>query len=249
MLFDTQSPNRRNAVRIIFAFLALLMGGGLVLFGIGTATNGGGILSGLSNNNTSSGSDALASAQKSAAKAAAANPKSIPAAQTLATASATLALSEAFDQTKGTVIPKKQSLVTQAETAWTNYLALKPATFDPATATQFVQIYAATQDYASAMRAQEARIASHTPNAADYALLAELAIVTSNKSEAATARAKALSLASTASQRKSINSQLDNIQKQVTAQTKETQAASGTSSSSSATPTKKPLATLPGLGG
>ncbi len=43
MLFDLQSPRRRNFIRVIYAGLAVLMGGGLILFGIGGG-GGGGIL-------------------------------------------------------------------------------------------------------------------------------------------------------------------------------------------------------------
>src|SRR4051794_41978159 len=41
MLFDLRGRGRRRAVRIIYLGLAVLMGGGLVLFGIGGATSGG----------------------------------------------------------------------------------------------------------------------------------------------------------------------------------------------------------------
>src|SRR2546423_4924825 len=41
MLFDLRGRGRRRAVQVIYVSLALLMGGGLVLFGIGGATNGG----------------------------------------------------------------------------------------------------------------------------------------------------------------------------------------------------------------
>src|SRR6188472_3007431 len=40
MLFDLQGK-RKRFVQVIYAFLALLIGGGLVLFGIGGAGNGG----------------------------------------------------------------------------------------------------------------------------------------------------------------------------------------------------------------
>jgi len=43
MLFDLRSPHRRNLIRVVYAFLAVLMGGGLILFGIGGA--GGGLFS------------------------------------------------------------------------------------------------------------------------------------------------------------------------------------------------------------
>src|SRR5262245_60635925 len=44
MLFDLQSRRRRSFVKVIYLFLAILMGGGLLLFGIGTGTNSGGFL-------------------------------------------------------------------------------------------------------------------------------------------------------------------------------------------------------------
>ena len=44
MLFDLRGRGRRRTVQAIYLSLAILMGGGLVLFGIGSNTSGGGIL-------------------------------------------------------------------------------------------------------------------------------------------------------------------------------------------------------------
>ena len=41
MLFDLRGRGRRNTIKVIYVFLAFLMGGGLVFFGIGGATSGG----------------------------------------------------------------------------------------------------------------------------------------------------------------------------------------------------------------
>jgi hypothetical protein len=41
MLFDLRGGHRRRAVQVTYLFLALLMGGGLVLFGIGGSVSGG----------------------------------------------------------------------------------------------------------------------------------------------------------------------------------------------------------------
>lgn len=41
MLFDLQSPRRRGVIKVIYAFLAILMGGGLIFFGIGSDATGG----------------------------------------------------------------------------------------------------------------------------------------------------------------------------------------------------------------
>src|SRR5437773_5094688 len=41
MLFDLRARGRRRTIQVIYLFLAILMGGGLILFGIGGATSGG----------------------------------------------------------------------------------------------------------------------------------------------------------------------------------------------------------------
>src|SRR6478752_5968313 len=41
MLFDLRGRGRRRTVQVIYLTLAILLGGGLVLFGIGGGTNGG----------------------------------------------------------------------------------------------------------------------------------------------------------------------------------------------------------------
>src|SRR3712207_7222288 len=41
MLFDLRGTGRRRVVKIVYVTLALLMGGGLVLFGIGGDVSGG----------------------------------------------------------------------------------------------------------------------------------------------------------------------------------------------------------------
>ena len=41
MLFDLRAGGRRRLVQVVYLFLAILLGGGLVLFGVGGATSGG----------------------------------------------------------------------------------------------------------------------------------------------------------------------------------------------------------------
>src|ERR1700716_2191814 len=50
MLFDLRGRGRRRTVRVIYMGLALLMGVGLVGFGIGGGFGGGGLLNAASNN-------------------------------------------------------------------------------------------------------------------------------------------------------------------------------------------------------
>ncbi len=54
MLFDLRGRGRRRTVQMIYLGLALLMGVGLVGFGVGGGVGGGGILSSLTDNEGSS---------------------------------------------------------------------------------------------------------------------------------------------------------------------------------------------------
>lgn len=72
MLFDLQSPRRRAAVKVIYAMLAVLIGGGLLLFGVGSSATGG-LLDALglrdsSNDASKIYSDEIATAQKALKK-------------------------------------------------------------------------------------------------------------------------------------------------------------------------------------
>src|SRR4051794_33033733 len=54
MLFDLQG-NRRRMVQATYLILAVLMGGGLVLFGIGSGSVSGGLFDAITGKNSSSG--------------------------------------------------------------------------------------------------------------------------------------------------------------------------------------------------
>ncbi len=47
MLFDLRGRGRRRTVRVIYGGLALLIGAGLVFFGVGAGVGGGGLLNSL----------------------------------------------------------------------------------------------------------------------------------------------------------------------------------------------------------
>ena len=75
MLFDLRSRGRRRTVQVIYLGLAILIGGGLILFGVGTGTGGGGLLNGIGGNGSSnSQSQAVNQVTKSALKAVRAHP-------------------------------------------------------------------------------------------------------------------------------------------------------------------------------
>src|SRR5258708_36962752 len=53
MLFDLRGRGRRRTIQIIYLFLALLIGGGLIFFGIGGGAGSRGLLNAVNNNGTS----------------------------------------------------------------------------------------------------------------------------------------------------------------------------------------------------
>src|SRR5205085_807545 len=67
MLFDLRSRGRRRTVQAVYLGLAILMGGGLVLFGVGAGNGLGGLLNAFTGNGSSSGQKQVVSQQEKAA--------------------------------------------------------------------------------------------------------------------------------------------------------------------------------------
>src|SRR5437764_6580849 len=65
MLFDLRGRGRRTTVRGVYLALAILMGGGLILFGVGTGVGGGGLLNAFGGGNGNS-KPVVSQAQKDA---------------------------------------------------------------------------------------------------------------------------------------------------------------------------------------
>src|SRR5947199_6291455 len=75
MLFDLRSRGRRRTVQVVYLGLALLMGGGLILFGVGAGNGFGGILNAFTGNGSSSGQKQVVSqAEKTALRETRLNP-------------------------------------------------------------------------------------------------------------------------------------------------------------------------------
>ena len=69
MLFDLRSRGRRRTVQVVYLGLALLMGGGLILFGVGAGNGVGGLLNAFTGGGSSSAqSQAISSQEKTAIK-------------------------------------------------------------------------------------------------------------------------------------------------------------------------------------
>ena len=67
MLFDLRARGRRRTVQAVYLGLAILIGGGLVLFGVGTGSGVGGLLNAFTNGNSGSGNSGAATQAEKAA--------------------------------------------------------------------------------------------------------------------------------------------------------------------------------------
>ena len=125
MLFDLRGRGRRRTVQAIYLGLAILIGLGLVGFGIGGGLGGGGLFTALSKEGGggSTYEKQLAAAQKRLKV----DPKEAAAWAALAEAKLHQASnSEYFDQSTSKYTSKGQELLHQISAAWNQYLALNP---------------------------------------------------------------------------------------------------------------------------
>jgi outer membrane protein assembly factor BamD (BamD/ComL family) len=227
MLFDLQSRGRRTVVKIIYLGLAVLMGGGLLLFGIGTGSGAGGFFDIFRNNGTSQSSQANA-AEQSATRQVRLNPQDPRAWYALAYAHYQAAQ---YDQTLnggqgGFTTSGKKKLV-EASTAWQRYLKLDPQNPNATLAHLMANAYSQAglnqpSDAASAMEI----VSGDQPTEANYATLAEYAYLAQQYRKGDLAAAKAIALAPAAQQRL-LRNQLANIRRQVLQQAARSSSSSG----------------------
>jgi hypothetical protein len=223
MLFDLRGTGRRNTVRAIYLGLAILMGGGLVLFGVGGSV-GGGLLNAV-NNNGSGGSagNTFQKNVKNLQHRTQVNPKDAP-----AWAALTRAYFQLGQSQQQTVIQNGQqvSVPTAAGTrnlsaagdAWDRYTALSPKHPDLNVARIAAQLFSSYLNKpAAAVAAQEVIIDNGRASSDDYKQLAALAYVAGQDRKGDLAAAKAVSLAPKA-QRKTLRQTLSQYKTQVAAQ-------------------------------
>src|SRR3954469_21799192 len=105
MLFDLRARGRRRTIQVIYVFLALLMGGGLIFFGIGGNTSGG-LFDAFKSGGGSSGSDFVQKSVDRARKRVQANPRDAAAWAALTKAQYQKANSDGYDQNTQTFTGK-----------------------------------------------------------------------------------------------------------------------------------------------
>jgi hypothetical protein len=237
MLFDLRGSGRRTTVKVVYLSLAILMGGGLVLFGIGGSVSGGLVdaITG-SSGTTSSSVESYRKRAVQAEATARAKPKDAAAWAAAARARYQLASAgEFFDQAQRTFTEPGKEQLRLATADWEKHLALEPAQPDDSVAGMMVQAYGqfGLNEPAKAVAAQEV-ITEARPKAATFATLAILAYEAGQTRKGDLASQKALSLADPAD-RETLKADLDAKKQESLSQQLQDAAASPT-----ATPTPKP---------
>jgi hypothetical protein len=217
MLFDLQGP-RKTAVKVIYLGLAILMGGGLILFGIGSDVNGG-----LADVFGNKGSQAAAQDNVDKySKQVAADPKNVKALQNLIAARYTLAGDPVnYNQKKNTFTTEGKQQLKQLTGDWKTYLKLTDNKPNIGTANFAVSGYLGLQDAEGATAAQQV-ITEKQPTAANYLALMLYASYAGKQLIASGAEVKALEVA-TKDELPDVKQQIKEIKTQLADRNKEVQ--------------------------
>ena len=198
-------------IQVIYLSLAILMGGGLVLFGIGGNTSGGLVDAIQGNSGGSDPDDAFDQRVQSLEKRIKANPQDAQALAQLASLRFQVATTgENYDTASQAYTTKGKAELRQSTAAWQRYLALDPEKPDATVANQMVQAYGVSglQQYPDAVQAMEIVIDNRDATYQLYAQLAVLAHAAKQDRKSTLAAEKAVELAPKA-QRKDIRQQID----------------------------------------
>jgi hypothetical protein len=233
MLFDLRGRGRRRAIQVIYATLALLMGGGLVLFGIGGNTSGGLFDAFKSSGSTLSNDQAFKKRLDGLDRRIRVNPKDARAWADLAALRFQVATTgDGYDQANQVYTDKGKVELRKAETAWDRYLALNPKPPDDKVANQMIRAFGpdGLQAYDKAVGAMEIVIDSRPPSATLYANLAVLAHAAKQDRKSTLAQGKAEDLAKTKAERDQIKQGIQAANAQIDAKATQAQGAATTPS-------------------
>ena len=211
MLFDLRSRGRRRAIRVVYGFLAVLIGGGLVLFGVGGGAGSTGLLSQLAQqgNGSATGIKLDEKATAKAQRAAKAAPNSASAWDNYGLQVFKLADTNYVTSTTqpGFTAPGVKELRVLGR-VWNHYLSLSPAKPDATLAADVAFAYGAngTDQFKIAETGDEV-VAQDGPTWHNYYQLAFDAFLAKDDTAGELAESRALALAP-ASEKKQISSTL-----------------------------------------
>ncbi|MBV8430750.1 MAG: hypothetical protein JO244_06285 [Solirubrobacterales bacterium] len=194
MLFDLRSRGRRRTVQAVYLGLAVILGLGLVLFGVGAGNGLGGLLNAFTGNGSGSNQNQVVSAQEKAAlKAVKVDPNSAAAWSQLAQARYATA-GQSGDYTTGTGYTRAgKKELTGATQAWARYLQLTQSP-DPNLAVLAARAYAALGNYAGAANAWQVETTTSPGELKGYECLAVSAYAAKQNDKGDLALNKTLSL-------------------------------------------------------
>ncbi|HWW90083.1 MAG TPA: hypothetical protein VNY35_04805 [Solirubrobacteraceae bacterium] len=139
MLFDLRGRGRRRTVRVIYGGLALLIGAGLVFFGVGAGVGGGGLLNSLTGKEGSN-SASFANQIKKYKKLTQQQPASVYGWEQLTFAQLHEAGGEAYFANQR-LTAQGRELFGQTAKSWNSYIALKPPKPNVQLALQMVRVF------------------------------------------------------------------------------------------------------------
>ncbi len=218
MLFDLSSPGRKRVVRVVYGFLAVIFGGGFVLFGVGTDAGVGGLFDGLFGDNQSSSTASQYEQQvEDAEKKLEDDPENSRALTDLIqyrflSGQAQLSYDEATGQPVGLTEDSRGEFERVVE-AWHTYLDADPKKIQASTASNAVNSYRFLGDTEGAANAQQV-LTKSDPSTSSYAALANLRYLDLDLAAGDAAKAKALADAKPGIA-KQITTQLDALRRQV----------------------------------
>jgi hypothetical protein len=196
MLFDLRGRGRRRTVRVLYTGLALLMGVGLVGFGIGGGFGSGGLFNSLTNNEGSS-SASFSSQIKKYRKLTQEHPSDASAWENLAKYLYHEGGSEPYTTSAGEVTGKGKELFKQVAQAWSSYIALDPSKPNSELVQLMTNVYTelGLNEPAKEVEVLQLAIVDRPTSTSLYAQLAEYAYKAKNTRIGDLASEKAVSLA------------------------------------------------------
>src|ERR1700761_1698804 len=124
MLFDLRSRGRRRVVKVIYLGLAIVMGAGLILFGVGTGSGLGGLLNAFTGNGSNNQGQVISAQEKAAIKQTKQQPTNPSAWAALIQARYETASGNDFNSSTNTYSAAGKRELAQVGADWQRYLQL-----------------------------------------------------------------------------------------------------------------------------
>jgi hypothetical protein len=124
VLFDLRSRGRRRTVQAVYLGLAVLMGGGLILFGVGTGSGIGGLLNAFTGSGSNQQGQVISSQEKTALKQVKENPNSAQAWANLLDAQYENASSSGYDNATQSYTAEGKKELGNVTNDWQHYTSL-----------------------------------------------------------------------------------------------------------------------------